>query len=412
MRSIKLLWGRVSNVPGLARDLVAIIALAGLGLAATGYIWSNYGWTPPWEDRYTFAAEFDYAGGVRPESRQEVRVAGVTVGKIASVEPASGGNARISMSIDPEVAVYDNARAVLRTKTPVNIMYIALDPGGPPGKRLPKGGIIPVSQTERRVAPFEILDKLDQRAQAAITALIDDSDVALAKAPQHLPGGLRSTDATLTKLQPVVERLESRRENIARLVTALSQISTAVGSNDERLARLTSALQETLGVLSAHQGDLGATLEQLPGLNGDLRRAMTGTSKLTKQLNPTLDAVNRASGELPEALARLTDTVDEAGKLIDAAAPVVEMAKPVVADLRPFSRDLNGALGDLAPVTGHLPSATQQMVPWMNDLAAFVYQTSSVFSLYDGTGGWGRGNVQVVLPTDAMFGPNLNGGVQ
>lgn len=409
MRTVRHVWGRIRTIPGLGRDLLAIVLLMALGISATAYIWSHYGWSPPWEDRYTFSAEFDYVGGVRPESRLEVRIAGVPVGKIESAEPAPGGKARVTMSLDPGHTVYDNARAVLRSKTPVNIMYVELDPGGPPGKPLPPDGTIPASQTERRIAPFEILDKLDDRTQSAITSLIDESDVALAAAPRDLAGGLRSTDAALTTLQPVVQRLETRREAIARLVTALSQISTAAGGNDERVADLTASLQQTLAVLAEHQGELGTTLAQLPGLNDDLRHAMTATSTLTGQLDPALDALHQASGELPTALSRLTGTIARAGQLVDSAAPVVEKAQPVVADLRPLVPDVNAALGDLAPVTGHLPSATARIVPWLDDLAAFVYQTSSVFSLHDVTGGWGRGNVQVVLPTEALVPGQRNG---
>ena len=93
---------------------------------------------------------------------------------------------------------------------------------------------------------------------------------------------------------------------------------------------------------------------------------------------------------LPGALRRLSTTMDEANGLVDAAGPVVSKARPVVADLRPFARDLNRGLGNFAPTARLLPSATERLVPWLEDLSAFVYQTSSAFSLADANGGWGR----------------------
>lgn len=401
MRGLRLAWRRVRNVPGFGRDAIAVAMLLAVALASAGYLFSNYGWRAPWQDEVLVAAEFEKTPGVRPESRQEVRIAGVPVGKIESVEPQPDGNVRMVMSLDQGHTVYSNAQAVLRSKAPLNVMYIALDPGGPPGEPLPQDGTIPVSQTKQLVEPFELLNKLDERTQSAVTSLINEADAALVNAPQHLPDGLRATAATMTTYRPVVEQLQTRRETIAQLVTSLSRISTAVGKDDERLARLTSSLQQTLGVLAERDEELTTTLEQVPGFSKELKHAMTSTSALTKQLNPTLEALHEASEELPPALSQLTETVSGAGKLVDAATPVVDKAQPVVADLRPLAADVNAALGDLAPVTANLPSATKRIVPWMNDLAAFVYQTSSAFSLSDRNGGWGRANVtfDVTNPT-------------
>ncbi len=402
MRFLRLRWERVRNIPGLGREVIALAALAALGLASAGYIVSEYDRVWPWDDRVQVAVDFEDAPGVRPESRQEVRIAGVPVGRITSAEPHENGNARLELSLEPGHTVYSNARAVLRTKSPINVMYVALDPGGPPAEPLSEDEVIPVSQTERVIQPWHLLNNLDERTRSALTSLIDASDVALASAPQHLPTGLRATEDAMSTFRPVVEQLQTRRETLSRLVTSLAHISTAVGEDDERLARLASSLQQTLGVLADRDKELGAALEQLPGFTRDLQHAMTNTSQLTEQLDPTLGALHEASGELPAALGRMTDMTKNLGSVVQQAAPVVEKARPVVADLRPLAGDVNAALGDLTPVTGHLPSATERIVPWMDDLAAFVYHTSSSFSISDANGGgWGRANLtfDVTNPT-------------
>lgn len=404
MRSVGRIWERIRNVPELGRSTAALAVLVAVALSCLGYIFTEYGWQPPWQDPYTVSAEFETVPGVRPESRQEVRIAGVTVGKIESAEPLPNGNARLEMSLEPGHTVYSNARAVLSSKAPINVMYIELDPGGPPGKPLPDGGTIPMSQTERPVQPYEVLNKLDERSRSALTSLINQADAAMADAPEQLPAGLNATRSAMSTFRPVLEQLQARRENIQHLVTSLAQISAAVGADDKRLASLAFSMERSLSVLAHRDKELGATLAQVPGFTQDLKLAMHSTSGLTKQLNPTLDGLHAASDRLPRALSRLSKTVDSAGELVDAARPVVRKAKPLVADLRPFATDVNHALADLAPVTAHLPSATQRIVPWMNDLAAFVYQTSSSFSISDTNGGMGRANFtfDVTNPTGGM----------
>lgn len=404
MRNIRRMWQRLRNVPGVKGDVTAVAVVLAAGLAGLGYLFAGYELEAPWKESYVFSAEFDRAPGVQPAARQEVRIAGVPVGKIVSAEPLGNGNARVTMSIDPEHTVYSNAHVVLRNKSPLNVMYVALNPGKPPGRPLPENGSIPVSQTERAIQPFELLDNLDVRTRDAVKSLLNNADIALANAPKQLPAGLNATDATVRRFQPVVEQLNRRRDTIQNLVTAFAQIATAAGHDDERLTRLTSSLQRTLGVLAERDTELGSTLAQLPGLSRDIRAAMSSTGTMTRQLNPTLDALHDASDKLPSSLSRLTKTVVSADKLIAAASPVVRKAKPVVADLRPLSGDLNAALADLAPVTAHLPSATRQLVPWLDDLGAFVYQTSSAFSVSDVNGGFGRGNVTLSLsnPTGGL----------
>lgn len=415
MRKVRRLWQRLLTVPGVKRDVIAVAIILVAGLAGVGYLFAGYQWQPPWKDHYVFSAEFDRAPGVQPAARQEVRIAGVPVGKIIAAEPQDNGNARITMSIEPGHKVYSNARLVLRNKSPLNVMYVALNPGGPRGEPLPENDTIPVTQTERAIQPFELLDKLDARTRDAVTSLLNNADVALANAPQHLPAGLDATRATMDTFQPVVKRLQERRATIQQLVTAFSQIATAAGRDDERLARLTSSLQQTLGVLAERDSELASTLAQLPGFSRDIKTAMDSTSRLTGQLNPTLDAVHQAADKLPSTVSRLSKTVDSARRFMDAASPVVRKAKPVVADLRPLSRDLGASLRDLAPVTADLPSASRQIVPWLNDLAAFVYQTSSAFSLSDVNGGFGRGNFTLSLnnPSGGLNpdeGPKQGGG--
>lgn len=393
MTTVRQFWEWVRNTPGLKFDLVAVVLLAVLGVGAAVYFMANYSWTPPWEEQITYSAELQKAPGVDVDALQEVRVAGVKVGKVSDAAPEKNGLARITLSLDPGVKVYDNAHLVWRSKAPVNVMYVALNPGGPPGKPLPPGGTLPVSQTERAIQPAELLDKLDDRSRTALSALLDQSDVALANAPADLPRGLNATNGTMTAFRPVVQQLQQRRDLIRRLVTSLAEVSTAAGGDQQRLARMTASLQSTLGVLGNRDDDLRATLGQLPGFTGQLNHAMRGATRLTGQLNPTLDALRGASDKLPPALSRLTETVRNAGPVLRQANPVLRHARPVVADLRPLVPQVSSALGNLSPVTGDLPLATKKLVPWLPSLGGFVYQTSSAFSLGDVNGGMGRANV-------------------
>jgi phospholipid/cholesterol/gamma-HCH transport system substrate-binding protein len=112
---------------------------------------------------------------------------------------------------------------------------------------------------------------------------------------------------------------------------------------------------------------------------------------LATELDPTLENVRRASDDLPGALSRFTDSIDELDSFLDGAEPVVDRAGPVVADLRAASPGLRRIAGDLRPITADAQPMTAMLVPRLDDLAAFVYNTNSVASLRDANRGILRG---------------------
>jgi phospholipid/cholesterol/gamma-HCH transport system substrate-binding protein len=400
-------WERIRTVPGLGRDVGALAALVVVGLVAAVGIQANLATSGLFESRTVLKAEFASVPGVNPDSSNRVTIAGVAVGYVSAAQTTDHGTALLTLNVEGNQKIFDNARAVLRPKNPLNEMSVELSPGGPPGQPLPTDGIIPVAQTSRPIQADEVLQHLDARTQTAMTALLSESDTALARAPEELPAGLGATTDTLVALQPVATALQTRRAKIAELVTALSRIAAGVGKNDQRVAQLVDATQTTLGVLSRNQGALRDSVDQLPGLSDQLRSALTSTQRLTQQLDPTLDDLHRASDALPPALDRFTGTVKQLGSTVDAAAPFVAKARPVVADLRPLVADSDTALDDLLPVTGKLDSDTATVTAYLTEIRAFVYNTRSVFGAGDSLGSVIRGHL--VIPSGALVIPQQPG---
>jgi phospholipid/cholesterol/gamma-HCH transport system substrate-binding protein len=377
------------SVPGVGRN-AAVAALSVLiALAAGGYMMSKASFVPPF-GRQIIRAEFSSVPGTNVAITHKVTIAGVEVGTITATEATHQGTAILDMNIGSQYKIYNNARAVLTTINPLNEMYIELAPGGPPAPVLPDSGLIPIGQTSQPVQADNVLDHLDQRSQHALTALLADSTVALARAPQQLPAGIDATDKTVIDLKPVAEKLQSRRELLRDLVSALSQIATAAGGNQQRIVQLANSTQQALGVLADNDQQLQDSLDQLPGLNDQLRHALGSTQDLTRQLNPTLRDLSAASHDLPPALQDATDTAEQLGHTVHTAEPLVADARPVVADLRPFVSDLNDALGDTIPITHALKRSTGLLTSYLNDATAFVFNTSSVFGIKDGQSGFIR----------------------
>lgn len=407
--SAKRTWQRLRTVPGLGKHTLAVMVVIALGLTALTVVMANVKYIGPWDDRFVFSADFDNAPAVVPDQNPKVRIAGVDVGQIVDTQVTPAGKARLTLSVQPGSAVYDNAHVVLRPKSAVNEMYVEIDPGGPPGKRLGQNAVIPAAQTERPVQPDEVLDHLDDRTRSALSTLLSVSDVALANAPSTLPGGLNATSDTLAQFQPVLDGLQQRRDKISRLVSGLSNIATATGGDQDRMADLVNSLQQTLGTLSSRDDALRSVLAQLPDTSGQLKHAMNSLTGVTGQLDPLLDNVNRASQALPDVLRRTAGLMDTLGQTAQAARPVVAKAGPVVSELGPLVGDLHGALDHLQPLSARLDPTTATLVPYLGDVSAFIYNTSGVFAPADANGGFVRGHLTAPLPDGGVL-PGTHGG--
>lgn len=396
---------RARSEPGLGRSIVAWLVAVGIGTVAAGYFLVHQRFNPPWENRYSVWATFDQAPGVAPGKGQEVRIAGVEVGDIRSSRVSQDGQAQLELRVEDDQKIYSNARFLLRPKSPLNDMYVEISPGGPPGKLLRDGSSVAAAQTVRPIQIDEVLSHLDTDARQGLTALLSESDVALANAPAELPGGLEQTDLATQDLQPVMEQLEARRDLLAQLMTSLSEIAAATGEDDARLTRLATSLQQTLASVGESDEDLDKALKEMPGFTKELRDASKGVRELVDELDPTLRSLADAEDDLPDALERLDDSIESLDGFLDHAKPVLRDAKPVLADLRVAAPHLKSTVADLRPITKDLGPFTATTIKHFDDMNAFFRNTNNVASLRDANRGIVRLLVGISpesLPVDVL----------
>ena len=403
---------RVRTEPGLLRNTIVVMALIAIAGVVGGIMLSNQRLVTPWSDRLVVTADFPAAPGISPGNGQEVRIAGVNVGDITAAEVGPDGHARLKLSLQPGHHLYRNATLVLRPKSPLNEMYVTINPGGPPAPEVGSGYEFPLSNTERPIQVDELLDHLDDNAQRMLTSLLAESDVALVSAPTDLPAGLDAARTAANDLRPVAQQLALRKELIRRLITSLGQIAQAVGGDDQRLRTLAAGLQTTLRSLGGHEPQIDQTLAQLPGLVAQLKRSSSAVQGLSDQLDPTLRGLQHASDSLPDALSDVRGTAGKLAGVIDSAQPFLPELRHVVQDLRPFSDELVTALPELHATTQRLDPVTNALLPYLPDLAAFTIQTRSIVSLEDGTGGILRATAPISFQTPPPVLGGANDGIR
>jgi phospholipid/cholesterol/gamma-HCH transport system substrate-binding protein len=390
-----------------ALSLAAIVVLA---LAVTGYIAVHQRVRFPWEHERTILAEFSSAQAVTPGQGQTVNVAGVKVGEIGEVR-LEEGRAVVEMKLDNDELgpVYRNAHLLLRPKTGLNDMSIALDPGTPePGApnrgELGEGDRLPVWNTLPNVNPDEVLAALDGDTRNYLATVAAEGGRGLRGRGPDLRRLIRASEPTLAQTARISRALADRRRKLARLVSNQRVLARELATKDDELASLVSASTAVFGAIAEREGDLGRVLDRLPGSVGALDRALVSARGFALDARPALAALRPTVRELPSALVRVRPLLTTAEPVLRTRLrPLVREAIPVVQELLPSVRFVNRADPDLIRTVDVLTYVVNEVLHnppgseegYLFHLAWFAHNASSLLSIQDAHGVVWRGLVMV-----------------
>jgi phospholipid/cholesterol/gamma-HCH transport system substrate-binding protein len=390
------------------RHAIALAGIVVIALAVSGYISTHERLRLPWKQERTIYAEFSNAQAVTPGQGQTINVAGVEVGEIGEVR-LEEGRAVVQMRLTSNDLgpVYRNAHLLLRPKTGLNDMSIALDPGTPEPSLPDKGALkdgdrLPVWNTLPAVNPDEVLASLDADTRAYLATVASAGGEGLRGRGRDLRRMIAASEPTFRQTASVMKAVADRRLKVARLVTNLRLLSHAAASKDRELAELVSGATADFETVAQREAQLGASVDRLPGALAATDRALVGTHGLATELQPALSALRPTVRGAGPALVDVRPLLRDAAPLLhDQLRPLVRETVPLVHQLHPSldllnrsQPDLDRSLDVLTYVANELgynpPGGEEGYLFW---LAWFFHDSASMLSLQDAHGAVWRGLV-------------------
>lgn len=315
-------------------QLVAIVGV--LALVVTTGVW----WLTGSNGR-TITGYFTNAAAVFEQN--EVRVLGVPVGTITSVQP-QGRVVRIEMEIDDSVSVPADAQAVVVAPSLVTGRYIQLSPPYTSGPRMEDGAEIPV---ERTAVPLGVDDLTRTANELSVMlgpkgvnrkgTLSDLLDVGA----QNLDGNGRALNHTIGNLAQLSDTLAGSREDLFGTVTELQSFTSTLAANDEQVRELNTRLADVSDFLAGEREDLGAALTELSLALGDVaafvqdNRAVLNSnvdrlSEVTQVLVDQRDALVAISDVAPTSLGNLANAYNASSGTRDTRSNLQELTLPPI----------------------------------------------------------------------------------
>jgi phospholipid/cholesterol/gamma-HCH transport system substrate-binding protein len=395
-----------------ARVFVAILFLFVLALGIGGYILSNQRFYLPaavpfvGTEFYEVKAELPSGQGVVPGQGQTVNVAGVKVGEVGPVR-LEDGKAVVELLIKDEYRpIYRDASILLRPKTGLKDMYLALEPGTRRAGELPEGGRVRVANTLPDVNSDEFLAQLDADTRAYLQILLNAGGEAFddETASQDLREVFKRFEPTARDGEKLTRLLVNRRQNIRRVIHNFQEFSTALAERDDQLAALVDSANANFEAFAAEESSLRAAVRLFPGALDQTEQTLRKTGALAGELGPALERLRPFARQLAPALRKTRPFFDE-------TTPIVrDQIRPFARDVQPTVRDLRRATEDLGVVTPALARSFRVLNRFFNELAydppgagePFLFWAAwgahagaTAFSLQDGHGPIRRGVVLV-----------------
>lgn len=261
----------------------------------------------------TYQAEFTEAAGIK--SGNEVRAAGIKVGKVKDVELNDKG-VLVTFYVK-DAWMGDQTRAGIKLKSLLGTKFLSVDPAG--NKPLDPDTTIPLSHTS---SPYDVLEafrglantvgKIDTKRLAKAFDTISDT---LHDTPNDMTGALRG----LSRLSDTIAK---RDNQLAKLLANTKDFSQTLADRDDQLVDLMKNGNVFLDALIKRKKAITDLFE--------------GTKELTQQLNGVVDDNNKQLKPVLQDLDKVTTMLHNNEKGLN----------DTIKQFAPFARQATNMLGN------------------------------------------------------------------
>jgi phospholipid/cholesterol/gamma-HCH transport system substrate-binding protein len=255
------------------------VVLVGVIVAGTAWIVRDAFFRPR-----TITAYFTTATAIYPGD--EVRVSGVKVGTIKSIQP-QGTQAKMTLNVDRDVPIPADAKAVIVAQNLVAARYVQLTPAyRTSGPVMADGAVIPADRTAVPVEWDEVKTQLMRLAtDLGPNSKVSTPSVArfIDSAANALQGNGDKLRQTLAQLSGVGRILANGSGNIVDIIKNLQTFVTALRDSNVQIVQFNNRLATLTSVVNDSRSELDAALTDLSAAVGEVQRFIAGTRDQTSE---------------------------------------------------------------------------------------------------------------------------------
>ncbi len=267
--------------------------------------------------QFRFASESSYHATFLDASRlkagQDVRIAGVPVGKVGTVKLNPDNTVDVAFNVNKRYQLYTSTRAVVRYQNLVGDRYLEITAGPGELRKLPPGSTIPRENTQPALDLDALLGGLRPVLKGLDGAKINEVSSAVMELLQGQGGALSNLLSTTSAF---TQNLAARDQLIGDVI---NNLNTVLGTVDEKGAQFDASvdqLQKLLTGLADGRDPIAGAIPPLASAENDLtdmlvqsRRPVQGVIENVRPMAQRMDVrkadINKVIEPLAENYLRL-----------------------------------------------------------------------------------------------------------
>ena len=210
----------------------------------------------------------------------QVRIAGVTVGKVTEVEIYRRDQAMVTFTVNDDVPMTRETRANIRFLNLIGDRYMSLSQGKEGAPRLKAGATLPIDRT----TPALNLTALFNGFQPLFAALNpEDVNKLLLNLVRVLQGEGGTVQELLANTASLTNSLADRDQLIGEVITNLSALMGTVNDHHQELDELITSMRAWFGDLAKDRKVIGGSLSNISELTREVADLLTRSRPLLKE---------------------------------------------------------------------------------------------------------------------------------
>jgi phospholipid/cholesterol/gamma-HCH transport system substrate-binding protein len=296
--------------PLIKLGLFAVVTVASTGLL--GLTIANVDLRP--SERY--AARFEDVTSL--SVGDDVRIAGVRVGQVETVELVDRRVARVEFTIDARRELPVSVTANIKYRNMIGQRYISLERGvGPVDQILAPGSEIALDHTRPALDLTVLFNGFKPLFQALSP---DDMNKLSQEIVQVLQGEGGTVDSLLEHTASLTSALADKDQVIGEVITNLNNVLDTVNGHSDQLSGLITSLQQFVSGFAEDRRPIGEAISSLDELAGatagllddsraPLKDSIAALGQVAKNLAGNEELVDTALRNLPMKMAAIGRTI-------------------------------------------------------------------------------------------------------
>ncbi|MCW3039243.1 MAG: Mammalian cell entry related domain protein, partial [Solirubrobacterales bacterium] len=295
----------------------------------------------PGRDYRTVSATLPQVGNLI--QHDPVRLAGVRIGQVQSVEAGSDGKAHLKLQLNPGLDVPVDSRIVIRANGLLGARFVQIVPGTSTDTVAEGGTIRPAATQSLTYGVPEALDTFDKQTRGRLQDMVTGLGTGIAGRGDDLNLFFRRVSDEVVHAQELFTTVSATRA----VPYLLPSMNAALEPLNANRTNLLASMPQTTRALQPLIGERGAVRSTLDVAPGALDAADGGLTKGTVLLASVRQVADAARRTLPYALAGLRQTsrlLNEAKTPLGRTEDLLREARPTVPKVLEVTRALRPVL--------------------------------------------------------------------